>query len=263
MNRSPDDLPERLLANGEATDFERSVLERALQKRPSSAASARMAKALGVTAGAVVIATVEGTARAVPKAAVEAGASKATAAAGATAWPWVTVSVVGLALAGLVGARAWRASPPPPTSVAPQSSPVAPAPAPVTTDVGRPTSETAEPAPAPPTAAHHPHVAAASGDLRDEITFLDGARGALSAGDGRRALELVRRYQDKYPSASFRPEATAVKIEALLKLDRQAEARALAVRFVTENRGSLLAKRVAALVGLDDSAAAPGTNRHE
>ena len=74
---------------------------------------------------------------------------------------------------------------------------------------------------------------------------------------------LVRRYQEKYPSASFRPEATAIKIEALLKLDRQAEARALAVRFVTENRGSLLAKRVAALVGLDDQAAAPGTNRHE
>ncbi len=261
MNRSPDDLPERLLASGEANDFERRVLERALQKRPSSAASARMARALGVTAGAVVTATVEGTARAVPKAAVEAGASKATAAAGATAWPWVSVSVVGLALAGLVGARAWRVSSPPP--VAPQSSPVAAAPAPVTTDLGRPTSETAEPAPAPPAAAHHPHVAAASGDLRDEITFLDGARGALSAGDGRRALELVRRYQEKYPSGSFRPEATAIKIEALLKLDRQAEARALAVRFVTENRGSLLAKRVAALVSLDDQAAGPGTNRHD
>jgi hypothetical protein len=111
--------------------------------------------------------------------------------------------------------------------------------------------------------AHHPHVAAAAGDLRDEITFLDGARAALSAGDGRRALDLVRRYQEKYPSASFRPEATAIKIEALLKLDRQAEARALAVRFVTENRGSLLAKRVAALVGLDDQAAPPGMNRHE
>lgn len=262
MNRSPDDLPERLLAGGEATDFERSVLERVLQKRPSSAASTRMAKALGMTAGAVVTATVEGTARAVPKAAVEAGASKATAAAGATAWPWVTVSVVGLALAGLAGARAWRASPPP-TSVAPQSSPVAPTPATVTTDLARSTPETPEPTPAPAAAAHHPHVGAASGDLRDEITFLDGARAALSAGDGRRALELVRRYQEKYPSASFRPEATAIRIEALLKVDREAEARALAVRFVSENRESLLAKRVAALVGLDDQAAPPGTNRHE
>jgi hypothetical protein len=263
MNRRPDDLPERLLASGEATDFERSVLERALQKRPSSAASARMAKALGVAAGAVVTATVEGTARALPKAAVEAEASKATAAAGATAWPWVTVSVVGLALAGLVGARAWHASSPRATPLAQQPSPVVSPAAPVTTDPGRPTSETAEPAPAPPTAAHHPHVVAAGGDLRDEITFLDGARAALSVGDGRHALELVRRYQEKYPNASFRPEATAIKIEALMKLDRQTEARALAVRFVTENRGSLLAKRVAALVSLDGQAALPGTNRHD
>lgn len=263
MNRSPDDLPERLLAGGEATNFERRVLERALQKRPSSAASARMAKALGVTAGAIAASAAEGTALAVPKAAVEAGASKATAAAGATAWPWVTVSVVGLALAGLVGARAWHASAPRPTTVAPQLAPADPAPVPVTTDVGRPTSEVPEPAPAQPSTAHHPHVAATSGDLRDEITFLDGARAALSAGDGRRALELVRRYQEKYPSASFRPEATAIRIEALLKLDRQAEVRALAARFVTENRGSLLAKRVAALVGLDDQAAPLRASRHE
>ena len=124
-------------------------------------------------------------------------------------------------------------------------------------------SKVPEPAPALPAPAHHPHVTAAAGDLRDEIAFLDGARAALSAGDGRRALELVRRYQEKFPRASFRPEATAIKIEALVKLDRQADARALAVRFVTENRGSLLAKRVAALVGLDEQAAPAGTNRHE
>lgn len=263
MNRSPDDLPERLLAGGEATGFERRVLERALQKRPSSAASARMAKALGVTAGAVVTATVEGTARAMPKAAVEAGASKATAAAGATTWPWVTASVVGLALAGLVGARAWRTSPLRPTSVAPQLAPAPPPPAPLATDIERPMSTFPGSASALPAAAHHPHVAAAPGDLRDEITFLDGARAALSAGDGRRALELVRRYQERFPRASFRPEATAIRVEALVKLDRQADARALAVRFMTENRGSLLAKRVAALVGLDDQAAPSGTNRHE
>lgn len=262
MNRSPDHLPERLLAGGDATTFERRVLEQALQKGPSSAASARLAKTLGVTAGAIATATVEGAARAVPKPPVEVGAAKATAVAGATAWPWVTGGVVGLAIAGLVGARAWRPSVPRPTPVAPQVAPPAAAPAPVATELGRPTSEVPAPAPALPAAAHHPHVAGASGDLRDEITLLDDARAALSADDGRRALELVRRYQEKYPTASFRPEATAIKIEALLKLDRQTEARALAARFVTENRGSLLAKRVAALVGVDDHAAPAGTNRH-
>ena len=52
----PEDQPERLLAS-DATDFERRVLEAALQKRPSPAASARMARALGVTAATVGSAT--------------------------------------------------------------------------------------------------------------------------------------------------------------------------------------------------------------
>jgi hypothetical protein len=90
--------------------------------------------------------------------------------------------------------------------------------------------------------------------LRDEIGFIDGARAALSDGDGGRALDVVRRYMDRYPSGTFRPEATAIRIEALLKLGRRAEARALAARFVAEQRGSLLAARVAELVGLDQPA---------
>ena len=78
----------------------------------------------------------------------------------------------------------------------------------------------------------------------------------MSAGDARRALELLRGYRDKYPSGSFRPEATAIRIEALAKLGRQAEARALAERFVAEHRGSLLAARVA-MVGLAAPSTAP------
>ena len=49
MNRPPADLPERLLA-ADATDFERRLLEAAAESRPSRLASARMARALGVTA---------------------------------------------------------------------------------------------------------------------------------------------------------------------------------------------------------------------
>ena len=79
----------------------------------------------------------------------------------------------------------------------------------------------------------------------------------MSSGDGRRALEILRRYRDKYPSGSFRPEATAIRIETLMKLDREGEARVLAARFVAENRGSLLAARVAELVGLTNRRGAP------
>ena len=42
-----------------------------------------------------------------------------------------------------------------------------------------------------------------------------------------------------------------------MKLGRASEARVLATRFVAENRGTLLAVRVAELVGLTESSGAP------
>jgi len=79
---------------------------------------------------------------------------------------------------------------------------------------------------------------------------IDLARTAVKAGDGRRALEIVRRYQDKYPTGHFLPESAALKIEALVGLGRIADARVLAERFVADNKGTMLAKRVAILAGL-------------
>ena len=116
MSRPPSERPERLL-EADATAFERRVLEAALRKKPSPAASARMARALGVTAGAVALAAAsEGTAAAATtKVAADATAAKAAAGAGATAaWPWVSIGVLGLVvMAGtVVGVRARRASPP-------------------------------------------------------------------------------------------------------------------------------------------------------
>ena len=247
MSRLPTDLPERLLA-ADATDFERQVIA-ALQKQPSPAASARMAKALGIA--------VTGVATTFPSkaAAANAAASKATAgaAASSTVWPWVSLGVLGLVVGATVGARAWHASHLRPTPTAPTL--IAPPPPPHAAI--RPTGEVAEPAPSPTVAIPRGHVATAMGDLRDEIAYVDAAQTAMSSGDGRRALEILGRYRDKYPSGSFRPEATAIRIEALMKLSRQDEARALATRFVGENRGSLLARRVAELVGLTESSTAP------
>ncbi|HTU63581.1 MAG TPA: hypothetical protein VMF89_34195, partial [Polyangiales bacterium] len=59
-----------------------------------------------------------------------------------------------------------------------------------------------------------------------------------------RALEQLRQYQSKYAVGSFGPEAKALRIEALTKLGRTAEARSLAERFVAEHRGTPLADRV-------------------
>ena len=113
MSRAPTDLPERLLA-ADATDFERRVIEAALQKKPSPAAAARMASALGVTMSSA------GTAAGAKTPAAEAAASKATVGAGAsTAWPWVSLGVLGLVVGAVVGARAWHASRPQPAPASP------------------------------------------------------------------------------------------------------------------------------------------------
>jgi hypothetical protein len=238
MNRPMDDLPERLIES-DATAFERRVLGAALQKQPSRAASARMAKALGVTVAAV------GTATAASTLAADVAVTKATATVATTSlWPWVSAGVIGLVVAGaVVGTRAGRH--------APEPHPVAPAvsapPTPVPPPVADPVAETPPRAVAP---TQRSRAVPAAGDLRDQVAFIDSARAAVSAGAGGRALEILRRYQDKYPAGSFRPEAGALKIEALMKVGREAEGRALAERFVAEHRGSLLARRVADVAGL-------------
>jgi hypothetical protein len=107
---------------------------------------------------------------------------------------------------------------------------------------------------ASPAAASRRGRAVATTDVREELALLDAARAAVSAGDDGRAMEILRRHREKYPAGSFRPEATAIKVEALVGLGRQTEARALAARFVAEHRGTLLAGRVAALVGIAEPA---------
>ena len=242
MSRPTDDLPDRLLAGG-ATDFERRVLEIAQEQRPSPAASARMAKALGLTSAFAASAATAKTL------AADAAAAKATAAAGAsTIWPWISAGVLGLVVAGaVVGTRARHAAPTrdvAPRSVTASAPPVAEPPRPneASTDPEAPSS-----IPGPD---RRSRGLASTSELRDQIAFIDLARAALATDNGRRALTVLRRYQEKYPTGSFGPEAGALTIEALMKVGRATEARALAERFVAEHRGSLLATRVAEIASL-------------
>ena len=61
----------------------------------------------------------------------------------------------------------------------------------------------------------------------------------------------VKQYQTRYPKGAFRPEAAAIKIEALVKLGHADEARALAKRFLIAHGPGPLADRVARLAGLN------------
>jgi hypothetical protein len=245
MNRPPVHSPERLLA-ADATDFERRLLRAAGEKGPSPAASARMARALGVTA-TMTLTAATGTA-----VAAEAAASKAAVAGASAVWPWVSAGVIGLVVAGaVVGTRMRHPTQPEVRAAVPTEIPPLPPP-----DLESPARVPEQPAvvvetpTSAPAVSHRTHAAFANRAIGDQIAFIDAAREALATGADRAALELLRRYQDKYPAGSFRPEATALKVEALVKLGRQAEAHSLAERFVAEHPGSLLATRVAALANL-------------
>ena len=71
---------------------------------------------------------------------------------------------------------------------------------------------------------------------------------ALRSGDSSEALDLLGRHSVHFPQGALAPEETALRVEALMRLGRIAEARAYARRFVAANPASPLAERMRRLV---------------
>jgi hypothetical protein len=250
-------IPERLRSAG-ATDFERRLLQSGAREQPPRELSERMAAGIGVSAPVLLAA---------PAPTLKPVAPTSAAAVGARAlWPWLSGAVVALAVGGVVlGVRSHTHAVPAVHAVhvvhVSSRPAVVPLPAraalsasPSTPSVPLEATPAPQPAaPSPPRPAIRVTVTTSADDLRAQITLIDAARAAVSAKAGDRALSLLREYESKYAAGSFRPEARALKIEALAAAGRTAEARALADRFVTEYRGTPLAKRVARAAGLASS----------
>lgn len=237
---SPKD-PERLRLSADSP-LARSALASAAEEAPSPELSQRMAQALGLSAAAGV-----------GLAAMSAQATAAKAASGASTAsvsvvPWVAVGAVVAVLVGgtVVGVRAWheasrRPSVPPPANSPRVAEPVPEVPiVPVPAASPGPAAEALSPG-------RRARVASPAQRLRDQTTLIDGARAAVSAGAAGEALGLVRQYQERYPRGVFGPEAAALRIEALVRLGRSVEARALAERFVATQPAGPLTDRVKAL----------------
>ncbi len=94
------------------------------------------------------------------------------------------------------------------------------------------------------TTRRHAAPPARPSDLRAEIALLDAARAAAAAGDGARALTLLRRYDATFPAGTFRPESAALQIEALARLGQTDRARALGRAFIAAHPDSPLVARV-------------------
>jgi hypothetical protein len=83
-----------------------------------------------------------------------------------------------------------------------------------------------EPSPAVPT------------PLTAEVALLDRARADLAAGQPAKSLAVLDAYQRGFPNGNLRPEATYLRIQALLQAGNRAAARDLAVRFLAQHPDS-------------------------
>jgi TolA-binding protein len=86
--------------------------------------------------------------------------------------------------------------------------------------------------------------------LAEEMRLLDGARHALASGDARSALSNLASYERSFPSGALRPEASVLKVRALLAAGDRTGAEALGQRVIERAPRSEHADAVRAALGI-------------
>ena len=84
--------------------------------------------------------------------------------------------------------------------------------------------------------------------LSDEVTALQIARTALVGHDAGAALSALDRYKIHFPAGRLLPEATVLRIQALIERGDRAQAAALAERFESSNPKSPYADRIRSIL---------------
>jgi hypothetical protein len=85
-------------------------------------------------------------------------------------------------------------------------------------------------------------------DINGEIAAITLARGALDKGNARAGLAALDRYQQDYAHGALAPEATVLRIEALLMAGERARAKSLGEAFLKAHPKSPHAQRVRSLI---------------
>ncbi len=92
--------------------------------------------------------------------------------------------------------------------------------------------------------------------LSVEITLVQDAARALASGDAAGALRVLDRYDRKWPHGALAEEAGALRVQALQRTDRAAEARTLARKLLDAHPHGVLAARLQRVLdGSTDAAA--------
>jgi hypothetical protein len=84
--------------------------------------------------------------------------------------------------------------------------------------------------------------------LSREVLVLDGARAALASGDAVSARAILDGYDSEFPAGNLRPEATVLRIEALLRAGDVESARSLAQQFERVHPGDSHVGRIRSMI---------------
>ena len=185
--------------------------------------------AIGVIGSAITLGAVEGLHPRAPASAPPPAARSVAAGPAATLLPSATVGTLpdapSASAANLALSAGIFEEPAPPTLAAKPAGGPAPSHEPVA-------------APSPPQAT-----------LTTELLALDDARHALASGDAATSMRLLDAYGARFAQPILGPEATVLRIEALVALGRGDEARGLAGEFLASQPDSPYAERIRSLVG--------------
>jgi hypothetical protein len=234
--------PRRLLEGGGSED-ELALLRSARHDAPPPGSRGRTLVALGLagSVGATVTTTT--------------AASTATAAL----FKWIGVGMLaGMATVGTVAVVQPGAAPSRPQVAAKGFAPEATRKAAVAAQL--PAAEPPPAAPPVPPAGEIPSAqpsaapvdpphASAKPSLADEVAALDVAREALAAGDAGRALRALDQHDQRFAGGMLGPEATVLRIEALLLRGDRASATRLGEAFLAAHPRSPHASRLRSLLG--------------
>lgn len=246
----------RLIEEG-GSRLEVDLLRAAQVENPPDGAARRTLVALGV-GGAVLSGS-----SAVASAAT--GAAKVTLPVLAK---WIGIGMVGgVVVVGAVHGVAVYPSPAPPPPVAAAVAERSPRPAAlpaaahtaqndVAPVVEAPAIESLPAARAaePPRSNVEPHAgapaapAAGAASLAPEIAMIDAARRAVASNDPNDALAVLDRYANEFPRGRFVPEATYLRIQALVQRGDRAAAAALGRRYLASMPDGPHAKQVRAML---------------
>ncbi len=145
-------------------------------------------------------------------------------------------------------------------SLAPHAPPTPTTPSPATNDTSPVVASVSPASPASsadaprPSAARLPEPAAEptaseESSVHAELGTLEQARGALSAGEPARALSILDAYSTRYPRGSMGPEATVLRVEALVRAGDPSAAARVGNAFLAGNPHSPYAERIRSLLG--------------